>query len=83
MLQSAGPAPVRLEIRAGEVAVCGSRLVRIRAMAADGLVRIEDLITGAHNDVSLADLRSRPTAVIGTQIDVQLEAVRSAPDGLW
>ena len=83
MPQSAGSAPVRLEIRVGEVAVCGSRLVRIRAMAADGLVGIEDLITGAHSDVSLADLRSRPTAVIGTQIDVQLEAVRSAPDGLW
>ena len=46
MPQSAGAAPVRLEIRAGEVAVCGSRLVRIRAMAVDGLVGIEDLTTG-------------------------------------
>ncbi len=83
MPRSAGPAPVQLEIRAGEIAVCGVRLVRIRALAADGLVGIEDLTTGEHSDVSLADLRSRPAAAIATQMDVQLEAVRSVSDALW
>jgi hypothetical protein len=39
--------------------------------------------TGEHSDVSLADLRSRRAAVIGTEMDLQLEAVRSAADGLW
>jgi DUF4097 and DUF4098 domain-containing protein YvlB len=41
MPQSAGPTPVRLEIRAGEIAVCGSRLVRIEATTTDGRVRVE------------------------------------------
>jgi len=36
----AGPVPVRLEIRAGEIAVCGTRLVRIHTALADGLVGI-------------------------------------------
>ena len=59
MPQSAGPTPVRLEIRAGEIAVCGSRLVRIKEVAIDGKVEVEDLASGDHREVSLADLSSR------------------------
>ena len=53
MPQSAGPTPVRLEIRAGEIAVCGSRLVRIEATTTDGRVRVEDLASGEHREISL------------------------------
>jgi len=83
MPRSAGPAPVRLEIRAGEIALRASRLVRILEAMASGLVGIEDLATGEHSEVSLADLRSRQAGVIGTHMDAQLEAVRSTGDGLW
>jgi putative transposase len=83
MPQRAGPAPVRLEIRAGEIALCASRLVRIRDAMASGLVSIEDLATGEHSEVSLADLRSRQAGDIGTHMDAQLEAVRSTGDSLW
>ena len=63
MPQSAGPTPVRLEIRAGEIAICGSRLVRIKEVAIDGKVEVEDLASGDHREVSLADLSSRQSGV--------------------
>jgi hypothetical protein len=81
MPQSAGPVPVKLEIRAGEIAVCGLRLVRIYMALADGLVSIEDLATGEHRKVSLSDLRGRPASVAQTNIDAHLDPVHSGYHG--
>jgi putative transposase len=83
MPQSAGPTPVRLEIRVGEIAVCGSRLVRIKAVVNDGTVEIEDLASGEHREVSLADLSSRQSGAIGVALDTQDEVGRDASDAVW
>ncbi len=50
---------------------------------ASGLVGIEDLATGEHSEVSLADLRSRQVGVVGAHMDAQLESVRCTIDDLW
>src|ERR1700693_2059841 len=83
MPQSAGPVPVRLEIRAGEIAVCGTRLVRIHTALADGLVGIEDLATGEHSNVLLSDLRGRPASMVEMNIDAHLEAARVSGGVPW
>jgi putative transposase len=83
MPQSAGPTPVRLEIRAGEIAVCGSRLVRIKEVAIDGKVEVEDLASGEHREVTLADLSSRQSGAIGVALDTQAEVGRDASDAVW
>ena len=83
MPQSAGPVPVRLEIRAGEIAVCGTRLVRIHTALADGLVGIEDLATGEHSNVSLSDLRGRPASLAQANIDAHLEVARASGEVPW
>ena len=83
MPQSAGPTPVRLEIRAGEIAVCGSRLVRIKEVAIDGRVEVEDLASGEHREVTLADLSSRQSGAVGVALDTQAEVGRDASDAVW
>ena len=83
MPQSAGPTPVRLEIRAGEIAVCGSRLVRIKEVAIDGKVEVEDLASGEHREVTLADLSSRQSGAVGVALDTQAEVGRDASDAVW
>jgi len=83
MPQSSGPTPVRLEIRVGEIAVCGSRLVRIKEVAIDGRVEVEDLASGEHREVTLADLSSRQSGAVGVALDTQAEVGRVASDAVW
>jgi hypothetical protein len=66
---------LRLSIRAGEIAVRGSRLVRIETRLADGQVRVEDLATGEFDEVPIADLRARSSTANGVSIDAPFHAL--------
>ena len=74
---------LRLEIRAGEIAVRDSRLVRIETRLADGQVRVKDLATGEFNEIRIADLRARSSTANGASIDAHLEASRSSEEVPW
>jgi hypothetical protein len=74
---------LRLSIRAGEIAVRDSRLVRIETRLGDGQVRVEDLATGEFNEVPIADLRARSSTANGASIDAHLEASRSSEAVPW
>jgi hypothetical protein len=83
MSQNAGPVPVRLEIRAGEIAVRGTRLDWIHKTLSDGFTEIEEVATEECGNVSLADLRGRPAVAVPTLIDAQLDASRSSNEMPW
>jgi putative transposase len=74
---------LRLEIRAGEIAVCDTRLVRIEACLKDGAARVRDLATGDINEVAIATLRARASISHGPKIDAHLEAARSSKAAPW
>lgn len=83
MPRSADRSMLRLEIRAGEIAVCDTRLVRIEACLNDGVARVRDLATGEINAVAISALRARASIAHGPQIDAHLEAARSSKAVPW
>src|SRR5450759_678600 len=83
MPRSADQSMLRLSIRAGEIAVRDSRLVRIETRLADGQVRVEDLATGQFDEVPIAELRARSSIANGASIDAHLEASRSSDEVPW
>jgi Helix-turn-helix domain len=74
---------LRLEIRAGEIAVRDSRLVRIEACLNNGVARVRDLATGEIDEVAIATLRARSSIAHGPEIDAHLEAARSSKAVPW
>jgi len=74
---------LRLNIRAGEIAVHDSRLVRIEACLDDGRVTVQDLATAEMSDLPLASLQARSSIEIGSPVDGHLEASRSTKDIPW
>jgi Helix-turn-helix domain len=81
--RSADRSMLRLEIRAGEIAVRDSRLVRIEACLNNGVARVRDLATGEIDEVAIATLRARSSIAHGPEIDAHLEAARSSKAVPW
>lgn len=46
----------------------------IEAATTDGRVKVEDLASGDHREVTLADMNSRQSGPIGVALDTQAEA---------
>jgi putative transposase len=74
---------LRLSIRAGEIAVRDSRLVRIEACIDGGRVRVRDLATGQFDETPVGTLQARSSISNGAAIDVHLEASRSTAEIPW
>jgi putative transposase len=74
---------LRLSIRAGEIAVHDSRLVRIEARLGDSRVQVQDLATGEMSEAPIANLRSRSSIATDSGIDVHLEIARSSKEISW
>jgi transposase-like protein len=74
---------LRLSIRAGEIAVRDSRLVRIEACLDGGRVRVRDLATGQFDEAPIGTLQARSSISNGAAIDVHLEASRSTAEIPW
>ena len=83
MPKSADRNLLRLSVRAGEIAVRDSRLVRIETRLRNGQVRIQDLATGEYDDVNLAALRARATTSDMAVTNSRLETNRSVWDPRW
>jgi len=74
---------LRLSIRAGEIAVRDSRLVRIDECLDGDSVKVCDLATGESSEDSLSSLHGHSAVADGTSIDAHLEITRGSTGVAW